>query len=396
MLTYIYSTINIVRISATISRLLNYIENENYKGYDPYDTLNSFIPFHLLGKWGLVLAIQFQKRNPINIRPLNGIKKEFNAKAIGLLLNAYSLLYEKTGELHYKEKADYLFQWLIENHSRGFSGYCWGYNFDWATLEKTVRSHHPNIVASSFVGKGIFAYYKATGNTDAPKILESVCNYILNDIPVTENKHGICFSYTDLKRDCYYNANMLGAEVLAKTYSITTNNEYLNYIQKVVDFTLACQKGDGRWNYSIDLKTGKERSQIDFHQGYILESLYEIQRYAGFTGERYNKALEKGARFYRRYQFTDEGISSWRYPKFWPVDIHNQSQGIITFTLLRDLDPEYRTFAQKIADWTINNMQDKSGFFYYQKRKYFTNKIPYMRWSQAWMLLALTCLLGSE
>ena len=170
MLTYIYSTINIVRISATISRLLNYIENENYKGYDPYDTLNSFIPFHLLGKWGLVLAIQFQKRNPINIRPLNGIKKEFNAKAIGLLLNAYSLLYEKTGELHYKEK---------------------GYNFDWATLEKTVRSHHPNIVASSFVGKGIFAYYKATGNTDAPKILESVCNYILNDIPVTENKHGI-------------------------------------------------------------------------------------------------------------------------------------------------------------------------------------------------------------
>jgi hypothetical protein len=35
-------------------------------------------------------------------------------------------------------------------------------------------------------------------------------------------------------------------------------------------------------------------------------------------------------------------------------------------------------------------MQDKEGYFYYQKRKYFTNKISYMRWTQAWMFFALT------
>ena len=37
---------------------------EAFKGYDPYDTLNSSWPFGIIGKWGPVLAIQFQKRRP--------------------------------------------------------------------------------------------------------------------------------------------------------------------------------------------------------------------------------------------------------------------------------------------------------------------------------------------
>jgi hypothetical protein len=44
-----------------IKKLVNYIEKQNFKGYDPYDTLNSWFPFQRLGKWLAVLAIQFQK-----------------------------------------------------------------------------------------------------------------------------------------------------------------------------------------------------------------------------------------------------------------------------------------------------------------------------------------------
>lgn len=57
------------------------------------------------------------------------------------------------------------------------------------------------------------------------------------------------------------------------------------------------------------------------------------------------------------------------------------------------LDDRYLRFAVTIADWTINNMQDEEGFFYYRKNKFYINKIPYMRWSQAWMMLALSNLL---
>jgi len=50
-------------------------------------------------------------------------------------------------------------------------------------------------------------------------------------------------------------------------------------------------------------------------------------------------------------------------------------------------------FSQKIAEWTIKNMQDSKGNFYYQKWPFLMNKVSYMRWGQGWMMLALSKLL---
>jgi len=105
-------------------------------------------------------------------------------------------------------------------------------------------------------------------------------------------------------------------------------------------------------------------------------------------------AIEKGLSFYKKKQFLPSGQSLWRLPKKWPVEIHNQAQGIITFSLLESYHPDYSAFAKTIAHWTIHNMQDPSGFFYYRKYPWFTNKIPFIRWSQAWMLLALSELMS--
>ena len=96
----------------SLDKLIQYCESENFMGYDPYDTLNSFINFRLLGNWGHLLAIQIQKRNPINLRPLIGIKKECNPKGMGLFLKAYCILYHKTGDVKYLEKAHFLFNVL--------------------------------------------------------------------------------------------------------------------------------------------------------------------------------------------------------------------------------------------------------------------------------------------
>ena len=56
----------------------------------------------------------------------------------------------------------------------------------------------------------------------------------------------------------------------------------------------------------------------------------------------------------------------------------------------------YQTANIKI-NMAIENMQDKSGYFYYRKYPLFTNKIPFIRWAQGWMMLALSeVLLGCE
>ena len=88
----------------------------------------------------------------------------------------------------------------------------------------------------------------------------------------------------------------------------------------------------------------------------------------------------------------DDGRCKWRGDNIWPTDIHNQAQAIITFTKLSEYNTKYLDFAYKVADWTIDNLRDNSGFFYFQKWPLLTNKTSYMRWSQSWMMLALTLL----
>ena len=364
-----------------------YIESENYKGYDPYDILNAKLSFSLLGKWGPALATQVHKRNPINLRPLLGIKKGFNPKGMGLLLKAYCILFQISGEKEYKQKADFIFKWLIDNYTKGYSGYCWGSNFPWASSSDYKEAYLPSVVVTSAVIDGIYEYYKITKSDKAKSAIGSASEYILKDIPVTRWADGLSFAYTHQAKGACYNASLLAAEVLARAKDLGYAIED-EMITEAVNYVLNRQKDDGVWYYSYNPDKNTERKQIDFHQGFVLVSLYNIKKIIGLSDEKINEAIKKGADYYWNHQFDENGRSYWRLPKKYPVDIHNQSQGVITFSVLSGLDNEYLKYAEKILSWTIDNMQDKTGYFYYRKHPLFTDKTPYMRWGQAWMLLA--------
>jgi len=49
--------------------------------------------------------------------------------------------------------------------------------------------------------------------------------------------------------------------------------------------------------------------------------------------------------------------------------------------------------AHSVFQWAMNHMWDERGFFYYRVLRFCTIRIPYMRWAQAWMLLAMSTLL---
>ena len=78
-------------------KLRNYCEAERYKGWDPYDGLNSklFNAIPLLKKSALcrLVMIQAFKRLPFNLRQLALVPKQHNAKGIGLFLQGYCNLY---------------------------------------------------------------------------------------------------------------------------------------------------------------------------------------------------------------------------------------------------------------------------------------------------------------
>lgn len=377
----------------SLDKLREYIEKENFKGYDPYDGLNSVIPFEKFGKWPAILQMQAMKRIPFNIRPILGIRKGYNPKAIGLLLNAYSLLYEMIKDQALLDKMNFLFNWLNNNYSEGYSGKAWGYNFDWAGTSKMIKAYTPTVVVTGFVSKGLYQYFHATGDEKARDLLISASKFVLNDLQQVKTDNGVCISYTPLMMDYCYNASLLGAEILAIVFKLTNESKLADIAKKSIDFVLNYQKSDGRWNYSINLEMGIEREQIDFHQGYIIESIHNICNLLDIKDSKYHESIKSGIDFYRENQFFEEGRSKWRIPEIWPIEIHNQSQGIITFARLASLNEGYIDFAKTIAMWTINNMQHNKGYFYYRKYKYYSINIPFMRWSQAWMLLALSTLI---
>jgi hypothetical protein len=368
-----------------IRKLDDYVTQEQWKGYDPYDIMNSSLPLSWLGKYPLAVLTQVQKRIPFNWRPLLGIKKEHNPKGMGLFLMSYAMLYELTGDLQYKTKADTCYEWLLSNRSQGFSGSAWGYNFAWANPRKIVPKCSPNIVVTGFVAKGIFAYYRVFPEKKDIALIHDIVLFIQENLAKTEDETGLCYSYTTLERDICYNASLQAAEIFAWYGSATGDEQYKRLAEQVCNFVVHRQNADGSWDYSESVGNGTRRVQLDFHQGYILDSLRFVQEHIATTA--YNSAIKKGFDFYRQNLVNPNGSTPYRYPAPYPVDIHNQAQAIITLSQFGDME-----HAEYCLTFTAAEMRSKRGYFYYKKYPKFTIRTPYIRWSQAWMLLAMVYL----
>jgi hypothetical protein len=114
------------------------------------------------------------------------------------------------------------------------------------------------------------------------------------------------------------------------------------------------------------------------------------------SGDEFKPALERGYRYWKSNFFLAEGWPKYYHDDPYPADAHAAASAIVTFLECRELDRDASKLAQRVASWTIQNLRDSRGFFYYQRRRFYTVRKPYMRWTQAWMLYALARLLEDK
>ncbi len=380
----------LIRVKRAFYDLELYVRKRQYKGYDPYDVLLSPFPFKKLGKWPPILAIQLFKRNPINFRKLIAVPKQWNPKALGLFLKAYSQLpYSEEN----KKKCEWLFEKLLELRTKEFPGYSWGYPFPWASPEKYLPEWSPTSVVSGFVSHGLDAYYRKYGDKRALDAMEKICLFFSESLHHTlEDDNFYAISYSTVKPDFCYNASLLAGQTYALFYAHTKLPSYADIARQVLDTVLSRQKSDGSWNYSENLETGKQRVQIDFHQGFVLDSILAIAQSIDYFPDKVERALQSGFEFYHDQQFSNEGRARWRLPGDYPADIHHQAQGILSALRYGAYSGSRRAeeLAKRVLFYTLENFRDRKGFFYYRKHKYVTDRTSYMRWGNAWMLLALS------
>ncbi len=368
--------------------LKNYCEQNNFKGWDPYDGLNSkvFQALQLNRVAFFRLAwIQLFKRNPINLRRLLIVQKEYNPKGLGLFLTGYCNLYKADPKEEYIEQINFLATKLIELRTPGFSGACWGYNFDWQNRAFFLKKGTPTVVATSFISYALMDAYEITKNQKYLDVALSSADFILKDLKRTQKDKGFIFSYSPFDETRVYNASLLGSRLLARIYSYTNDKILLEAARDSVTACVNAQQGDGAWIY------GEHEVQdwVDsFHTAYNLECISEYQKYSG--DDSFQDNIDQGLDYYLKNFFLEDGTPKYYNVKTYPIDIHAPAQMIVTLYRL-DVFKKNQKLIDKVLNWTITHMQNKDyGYFYYQLKQGISSKIPYMRWAQAWMFYAFS------
>jgi len=389
--------INKKLLEGVIQNHYQYLVKHNFKGWDVFDGLNSRclqkIPLLYNDRLIRLIWIQFFKRSFFNLRRLTFVPTGFNAKALALFISGHINLYKYYMEEMHIQTAEELYNRLIKQKtSDEYNGIGWGYNFPWQARAFYVPAYKPNMVCSVFVGNAVLDLFEITNNQLHLECANKVALFIVHDLIIKKNTDTICFGYIPGENVIVHNANLLGAAFLSRLFKLTGNDNYKELAEKSVRFSVNAQRSDGAWIYGQN----SHHSWVDnFHTGYNLVSIYSYQQYC--SDYQFEASLVNGLTYHIEKHFTEEFLPKYSDQNLYPLDIHCFAQAIITFLTLKSYISDYDNKITKIIENVCKLLWDKkNNYFWFQKTRFYTIKIPYIRWAQAWMFYSLSFYLADE
>ncbi len=377
-------------IEQAFADLLAWCRSRDFAGYDPFDALNSRLfqstPFRH-SRTARLIWTQVLKRAPLNLRPLVFVPPQKNSKGLALFALAALANYRRLKTAEAETDARELLDQLWQSRIQGYSGAAWGYNFAWQSSNFFAPQGTPMIVPTAFAARAMTEAHQTFADDNYLRIARSSCRFILNDLKRTvESEEEVCFSYSPLDNTQIFNASLLAGETLASVGALTGETELCNLAIRAGRYVIRRQREDGSWAY------GAEPGQqwVDnFHTAYVLLSLSRIAKFCSGAPVDLDSGLQRGFEFWRDRFFLADGWPKYYHDSLYPADAHAAATAVITLLELQDLDRGALPQAERVAAWTIRNLRNRQGFFYYQRRRFYTVRTPYMRWTQGWMLYAL-------
>ncbi len=387
-----------LKVKNCLKTLIDYVRREKFSGYDPYDGLNSLIlKYTLLNKISIVRLcwIQSFRRSPLNLRGVFLVRKDFNPKAGALFLLGNIGIFKLTGDRTFKKDIYELYNMLERSIIQRKSGCAWGYNFDWQTKAFFVPKGTPNIITTVYVGHALLKMLHEFNENNVKEKLSGIKNFLLNEMIIWEKKNSLCFAYIPDTEAEVHNVNLLAASFLSNVLEFGEKQYIEGIIKKAVNFSISDIESTGYWPYGT---MPHHRWMDNFHTAFNLEALLSIK--VNLQTNVYDDIIKKVFRYYIDNMFLSDGTPKYYHNKLYPVDIHTIAECIIILSkcienksriFTKEDKEEARRLIDPIIQLSIQEFWNVKGYFYYQKNKYYLNKIPYMRWSQAWMFYALSC-----
>lgn len=267
--------------------------------------------------------------------------------------------YKQTGNKQYLTFAEIHLDWLVQHYCKGYSGYCWGHNFKWASKNGIYDEHIPYITVTPYALEAFIEYRKITLNKKFDKIINSIFLFLEKDliIQIKDSKF-LALSYAPvIEPRIVINANSyaLFSYSLLLDFLPQQKDYILNKIKKLYNFIVNNQNKNGSWFYYADNEPG---NFIDcFHTCFILKNLIKLsKKWSDFTidysviqnGASYlrNNFYDKKTGLYKRFSIADA-------PSFIKFDLYDNAEILNLFFLLNDND-NYNRLKKNIGKYFLH------------------------------------------
>jgi hypothetical protein len=354
------------------------LERSNFVGWDPYDALAS-PGIRALARAPLLrqAAIQGLKAVPFNPRPVLGVPPTENPKALALFVSAYARLAKVEQQGRYGGLALALADRLEGRAVKVGGGAGWAYPFDVQTRWGYYPRTQPNAVVTTFAAHALMdAEELAPPGRFAPAI-DSALEFARSSLAVEQGSESY-FAYHEGSKVPIHNASLLVASLFARRGRPHDALPALRY-------SLQRQRPDGSWPYG-------ERSDLGwvdgYHTAFVLWSLHRALSVEE-EADRSVEALDRALDFFLAKFVDPDGAVRASPDARYPVDIHSCASSVWALSALHERDTRALPTAERVLGWTLANMRRDDGRFAFQRRRLLRVSVPYARWSDGHMLLAL-------
>jgi len=388
-------------LNVSISSFLRWLHHHGIASHDPYDLWST-----TYGKFVRRLYYRNRILGVLLVVPILGIdllfpraarlflKKKIYPIANAQLIIGYINLYETTANEEYLVLAKNLAAELEKSSISGYSGNAWGYPFDWQSVIGAIPKDTPLITTIPYCYEAFARLHGVTNDKKLLDILHSIANFVANDLHDTylSGTASAC-SYTPLDKSMVVNANAYRSALLLDAFERFGDERWKKKAIRNLQFVLGKQHQDGSWFY----EPGRQHNEFvdNIHTSFVLKNLCKINEH--MRAPDIGRAIQKGYGFYRENLFDTHDMpkpyAHVRRISLVKTECYDFAEGIYLGVVLNDAIPGALEFAMRLAHIACDSFQMPEGNF--TNRVYVwggRNSVPYLRWPQAPMFLALTSL----
>ncbi|MBX7217338.1 MAG: hypothetical protein K1X90_10240 [Candidatus Kapabacteria bacterium] len=376
-----------------IAQLHALIARHNYKGHDPFDLPNSpllswlpatwRIPQLLLSKFGSRIAPDWVRQS-LRVPPIP------DPKIYSCCYFAYRLL-----GAEWDHAAETMLQRLVAMAGKSASDDTihWGYDYTWGTLYDGVNPRRAStLVPGAFAMLALLHEVIAFSGENYRQPLEQALRWYASRHRRVGNA-GAFLGYFTTSTINTHNANVLGCLALSIGGKLVRNEGYLTLAAEATETTLAAVRADGYIPYNDHSRGGWTDC---FHHLYVVAALQGIAATNPFVDQqRVGQKVGQMIEYYRQQFLRKDGLVNYFPNRLHPIDPHNYAATAI-FMMLADSKQGSQHANALLRRLDESAWDSGTGSYIYRQHPGKNDTRLFLRWTQVWMLFALSAARNPE